>query len=94
MNNGTDETFYVGHTDWHLTALNMERVHTHFAANEVPFVEMIVTISLERRSKFFYYMFMLPANIILMAVPIIHFLPPNKDAKIYLSKSTFTSSHA
>ena len=87
MNNGTDQVFFVGHSDWDLLNITMDRVDSYPDVDQhVPFVEMIVRITLERRTKFFYYMYLVPANLVLFLLPIVHLLPPNKDSKTVICK--------
>lgn len=91
MNNGTDDYFYVGHTDFVLTKLGIERLETNYGSSSIPFVELVVNISLARRTNFFYYMYILPANILLFTVPLVHLIPPGKESKFIICKLTLES---
>lgn len=84
--NGTDKTFYVGHSDWSLVNFNISRKAKIYGSNTVPFVELHVNIGLKRRPKYFYYMFILPADVFLFILPIVHFLPPLREGKLILCK--------
>lgn len=86
VKNGTDESFYVGHSEFLLNNLTMERLDTYYGDGSIPFVELVVNVTLIRKSSYFYYMYILPADIFLFMIPIIHLLPANRDSKLTLCK--------
>ena len=86
VDNGTDEIFYVGHSEFKLMNLTLDRLDTYYGGGMTPFVELVVNMTLGRKSQFFYYMYMLPADLILFMLPVIHLLPANRDSKIFMCK--------
>ena len=86
MDNGTDTHFYNSHADFELKALKMVRREIMYGESGIPFVELVVSITLARRSSFFYYMYLLPANVLLFAIPLVHFLPSNSPTKFIVCK--------
>lgn len=90
IDNGTDELFYVGHSEFGLLNLTLDRLDTVYGENGgTPFVELVVNITLGRKTQYFYYMYMLPADMFLFMLPVVHLLPANRDSKIFICKCSY-----
>lgn len=88
MDNGTDKEFYVGHSEFVLESLIMTREEAAFGEQAVPFVELKTEIKLARRTTFFYYCYMMPADVLLFLLPLIHLIPPDRESKLILRKNS------
>lgn len=90
MDNGTDTDYYDPHTDFDLTSLTMKREEIFLQGGTVPFIELTIEVELTRRYRFFYYMYILPANVLLFAMPLVHYVPSNSLAKFIVCKLLYS----
>ncbi|XP_067933750.1 neuronal acetylcholine receptor subunit alpha-9-like [Watersipora subatra] len=72
------------HSDFTIINLTVAKHEELYGDGSIPFVELIVNITLERKTTFFYYVYLLPIDILLISIPFIHCLPARSPSKLII----------